>query len=57
MIPIFKRDLLELKEACVSKDMCFNVSNVKVVISKFALSIIQRVSKIEKALLAKGINL
>lgn len=57
MIPIFKRDLIELKDACAAKNMRFNVTNMKIVISKFALSIIQRVSKIEKALMAKGINL
>lgn len=57
MIPILKRDLRELKEACVAKNISFNVSNIKIIISKFFLSILQRVSKIERALLSKGIDL
>lgn len=57
MIPILKRDLFELKNACVAKNIRFNVSNIKIIISRFFLSILQRVSKIEKALIAKGIDL
>lgn len=57
MIPILKRDLFELKNACVAKNIRFNVSNIKIIISKFFLSILQRVSKIEQALIAKGIDL
>ena len=57
MIPIFKRDLYELRDTCVSKGIRFSVSNVKFVVSKFFFSILQMVSKIERALLAKGIDL
>lgn len=57
MIPIFKRDLCELRDACISKGVRLNVSNVKFVVSKFFLSILQRVNKIERALYAKGIDL
>lgn len=54
MIPIFKKDLRELKEACKAKNMKWNIPNMKFIFSRFFLSLIQRVNQIEEALIAKG---
>lgn len=56
MIPILKKDLLEMKEACRAKNIKFNVKNMKIILSKFLLSLLIRVNKIEEALIAKGQN-
>lgn len=54
VIPILKKDLYELKEACKSKNITFNVKNMKIVLAKFFLSLISRVNEIEESLIAKG---
>ena len=54
VIPILKKDLYELKEACISKKITFNVKNMKIILAKFFLSLISRVNEIEESLIAKG---
>lgn len=54
MLPILKKELYELKEACIAKNIDFNVKNMKTILGKFFLSLISRVNNIEEALLAKG---
>lgn len=54
VIPILKKDLYELKEACKSKSISFTVKNMKIVLAKFFLSLISRVNEIEESLIAKG---
>ena len=54
MIPILKNDLREVKEACMAKNISFNVKNIKIILAKFFLSLIMRVNQIEEALIAKG---
>ena len=54
VIPILKKDLYELKEACKSKNITYNVKNMKIVLAKFFLSLISRVNEIEESLIAKG---
>ena len=54
VIPILKKDLYELKEACKSKNITFNVKNMKIVLAKFFLSLISRVNELEESLIAKG---
>lgn len=56
MIPILKKDLFEMKEACKAKNIKFNIKNMKIILSKFCLSILMRVNQIEEALIAKGQN-
>ena len=56
IIPILKRDLLEMKNACKVKGIEFNIKNMKYILSKFFLSIIMRTNQIEEALIAKGYN-
>lgn len=54
VIPILKKDLYELKEACTSKKITFNIKNMKIILAKFFLSLISRVNEIEESLIAKG---
>ena len=54
VIPILKKDLYELKEACIAKNITFNVKNMKIILAKFFLSLISRVNEIEESLIAKG---
>jgi len=56
MIPILKKDLLEMKEACRAKNIRINIKNIKIILSKFFLSLLMRVNQIEEALIAKGQN-
>ena len=54
MLPILKRDLYEVKEACIAKNITFNLKSIKIILAKFFLSIISRVNKIEESLIEKG---
>ena len=54
VIPILKKDLFEIKEACKSKNITFNIKNMKIVLAKFFLSLISRVNDIEESLISKG---
>lgn len=54
IIPVLKKDLNEVKEACKAKKIYFNTNNMKIVLSKFFISLIKKVSEIEEALIAKG---
>lgn len=56
MIPIFKREYSEVKEACKAKNIKFNVKNMKVILSKLLTSFLKRVSEIDEALVEKGYN-
>lgn len=54
MIPILKKNLYEVKEACIAKNVIFNIKNAKIILAKFFLSLIIRVNQIEESLIAKG---
>lgn len=54
MIPILKKDLKETKEACIAKNISFNVKNTKYILLKFFLTFIKRVNQIEESLISKG---
>ena len=54
MLPILKKDLFEVKEACIAKNITFNVKNMKIILSKFFLSLLSRVNELEESLIAKG---
>lgn len=57
MISILKSDLNDLKMACSAKCIAINLSNVKIVLTKFFLSIIRRINQIEESLISKGFDL
>ena len=54
MIPILKREVLEVKEACKAKNIPFNIKNMKIILSKLMTSFLKRVSQIDEALVEKG---
>lgn len=56
MLPILKKELLEIKDACIAKNINFNIRNSKYILSVFFLNIMKRVNQIEEALIAKGYN-
>ena len=56
MIPILKKDLYEIKEACKAKNINFTIQNIKYILLKFCVSIMKRVNELEEALIAKGYN-
>ena len=56
MIPILKKDLREVKEACKAKHITFNIKNIKIILSRFFMILITRVNQIEESLIAKGYN-
>ena len=51
---ILRKELHEIREACVAKNIVFNVKNMKIILSKFLISLITRVNNIEESLIAKG---
>ena len=54
MMPILKKDLIEVKEACKAKNITFNIKNTKIILARFFLALISRVGQIEESLIAKG---
>ncbi len=54
MLPILKKELYEIREASIAKNMKFNIKNTKNILFKFCISIIRRVNYIEESLIAKG---
>ncbi len=54
IFPIIKKDLSEIKEACIAKGISFNIKNMKIILSKFFLSLIFKVNQLEESLIAKG---
>lgn len=56
MIPIFRREYVEIKEACKVKEIKMNVKNMKIILSKLLTSFLKRVSEIDEALIEKGYN-
>ena len=45
-----------MKDACKAKGIKMNLKNIRIMSSKFFLSLIMRVNNIEEALIAKGHN-
>lgn len=54
MIPVLKKEAIDLKNACVAKNIDWNIKNIKIILSKLLISIIKRVNEIDEALIEKG---
>ena len=54
MVPVLKKEFLDLKNACLAKNIDWNIKNMKIILSKFLFSIIKRVNEIDEALMQKG---
>ena len=53
MIPVLKKQLNEIKEVIISKNMYLNLKNIKILMVKFFYLIINRINQIDEALIAK----
>lgn len=56
MLPILKKELYEVKDACRAKNISFNIKNSKYIISKYFLSLMKKVSQMEESIISKGYN-
>ena len=54
MVPVLKKEFLELKNACLAKNIEWKIKNMKIILFKFLFSIIKRVNEIDEALVQKG---
>lgn len=54
MLPIFKREYSQLKDACLAKGIDINVKNMKVILTKLLVSTMKRVNEIEASIIEKG---
>lgn len=54
MVPVLKKEFLDLKNACLAKQIDWNIKSMKIILSKFLFSIIKRVNEIDEALIQKG---
>lgn len=54
IFPILKMQFIQIKEASLAKGMEINIKNMKILLTKFMLSIIKRVNEIEEAVIEKG---
>ena len=46
----------EVREACKAKSISLNIKNMKIIMTKYFLSLIIRVKEMEESLIAKGYN-
>ncbi len=56
MLPILKKEMYEVKDACKAKNISFNIRNSKYILSKYFISLIRRVNQIEESIISKGYN-
>lgn len=54
MLPILKKELYEVKDACKAKNISFNLKNSKYILSKYFISLLKKVNQIEESLASKG---
>ena len=54
MVPVLKKEFIDLKNACLAKNIEWNIKNMRIILSKFLFSIIKRVNEIDEALVQKG---
>lgn len=54
MIPILKKEYIEIKEACKAKNIKFNLKNMKIILSKILFSTMKRVNEVDESLVEKG---
>lgn len=54
MIPILKKEYLQLRDACSAKGIDMNIKNMKVILTKLMISVMKRVNEIEESMIEKG---
>lgn len=56
ILPIMRREYIEVKEACKAKNIPMNLKNSKIILSRMLTSYLKRVDEIDEALIEKGYN-
>lgn len=56
ILPIMKKEYLEVREACRAKNIPMNLKNSKIILARLLTSYLKRVSEIDEALIEKGYN-
>lgn len=54
MIPILKKEYIQVKDACSAKGMKIDIKNMKTILTKLMISILKRVNYLEEAIIEKG---
>lgn len=54
MVPVLKKEYIEIKEACKAKNIKFNLKNMRIILSKILFSTIKRVNEVDESLVEKG---
>lgn len=54
MLPIMRREYIEVKEACKAKNIPINLKNSRIILSRMLTSYLKRVDEIDEALVEKG---
>ncbi len=54
MIPVFRRELRDLRHACLAKGLPWNFTTARVMLQRLCYSTLRRVNQIEESLDAKG---
>ena len=54
MVPVLKKEFIDLKNACLAKNIEWKVKNMKIILSRFLFLMIKRVNEIDEALIQKG---
>lgn len=54
VIPLLRKNLQEMREACKAKNLRWNFSTAKIILQKLGWVLIRQVNQLEEALLAKG---
>ena len=55
MVPVLRREFKEIKYSCIAKNIKWNIKNMKIILSKFMISIFKRVNELDEALREKNI--
>lgn len=56
ILPILKKEMYEVKDACRAKNIPFNIKNFKYIISKYFISLLKKVNDMEESLISRGYN-
>ncbi|MCI9246372.1 MAG: hypothetical protein HFJ30_04515 [Clostridia bacterium] len=56
ILPIMRKEYIEVKEACKAKNIPINLKNSKIILSRMLTSYLKRVDEIDEALIEKGYN-
>lgn len=56
ILPILKKEIYEVRDACKAKNIPFNIKNSKYILSKYFISLLRKVNEMEESLISRGYN-